>query len=99
VNDLVFKLRTKAQEEEGARVAAMWAPARVLLIHSRLMSDLRDWAPRSGVGFVDAIDALDARRDLMVNWVHLTAAANAIVARALAEEIRAELGGRAAPRS
>jgi GDSL-like Lipase/Acylhydrolase family len=94
VPELVFKLRTNAQEEEGARVAALFAPARVLLIHSRLMDDLRTWAAASNVGFVDMIHELDERRDLMVNWVHLTAEANAIVAKAFARTIRAELDER-----
>lgn len=93
VSGLVFKLRTKAQQEEGARVAAMWAPARVLLMHSRLMHDLRDWAARSNVPLVDVIHELDPRRDLMVNWVHLKAEANAIVANAFAEVIRSRLAG------
>lgn len=92
VSGLVFKLRTNAQQEEGARVAAMWAPARVLLMHSRLMEDLRGWAARNDIALVDVIHELDQRRDLMVNWVHLKAEANAIVARAFAQAIRVRLG-------
>ncbi len=33
----------------------------------------------------------DGDRDLMVSWVHLRGAANAIVARAFARELRARL--------
>jgi lysophospholipase L1-like esterase len=91
VPQLVFQLRTTASDEFGARAFAMFDPPRDLLIHARLMADLRVWASQSNVGFVDMIHELDARRDLMVNWVHLTAEANAIVAGAFAREIRREL--------
>jgi len=37
------------------------------------------------------IHELDGDRDLMVSWVHLRGAANAIVARAFASELRARL--------
>jgi hypothetical protein len=104
VPGLVFKLRTRAQQDEGARVAAMFTSARVLVIHSRLMRDLRDWAAASDVGFVDVIHELDERRDLMVNWVHLNGEANRIVARAFARAIRSDLektarAGRERPRA
>src|SRR5437764_520126 len=62
-------------------------PARVLLIHARMMQDLRAWAARSDVGFVDVIAALDHDRDLLVNWVHLRAEGNRKLAEALAPEV------------
>ena len=56
------------------------------------MADLRTWAAtHPDVGFVDMIHELDGDRDLMVSWVHLRGAANAIVARAFARELRAWL--------
>ena len=60
------------------------------------MADLRAWAAtHPDVGFVDMIHdmihELDGDRDLMVSWVHLRGAANAIVARAFARELRARL--------
>ena len=62
-------------------------PARVLLIHARMMSDLAAWAATSDVGFVDLIAALDHDRDLLVNWVHLKAEGNRKIAEALAPEV------------
>jgi len=57
-----------------------------------MSSDLRAWAAtQPDVGFVDTIHELDGDRDLMVSWVHLRGAANAIVARAFARELRAWL--------
>jgi hypothetical protein len=55
------------------------------------MDDLRAWASREQVPLVDVIRELDGNRDLMVNWVHLRGEANAIIARALAREIRTQL--------
>lgn len=65
-------------------------PARILLVHDRLMRDLRAWAPQRGVELVDVQAALDQRRDLILTWVHLAPEANRIVAAALAEAILAE---------
>lgn len=62
-------------------------PVRVLLIHARMMRDLRAWATRSDVGFVDIIAALDHDRDLLVNWVHVKAEGNHKIAEALAPEV------------
>src|SRR5437762_11475793 len=53
-----------------------------------MSSELRAWAAtQPDVGFVDTIHELDGDRDLMVSWVHLRGAANAIVARAFAREL------------
>ena len=90
----VFKLRTNAQQEDAARTFAMFEPARVMLVHARLMDDQRAWAARTGVRLVDVIHALDDRRDLLVNWVHLNAEANAIIAAAFASVIGADLAAR-----
>jgi lysophospholipase L1-like esterase len=62
-------------------------PTRVLLIHARMMQNLRAWAARSDVGFVDIIAALDHDRDLLVNWVHVKAEGNRKIAAALAPEV------------
>ena len=59
-----------------------------LLIHSELMGDLKTWAGQRGVHLVDLIGALDANRDELYTWVHLSPAGNMRVAAALAEEIR-----------
>ena len=55
------------------------------LVHDRLMRDLETWANEHDLPFVDFIDILDERRDLMVSWVHLGPEANEIMASTLAE--------------
>ncbi|MFM7144544.1 MAG: hypothetical protein ACKO2K_21785, partial [Alphaproteobacteria bacterium] len=89
VDDLVFKMKASGTDVESVRGFAGLQPPRAMLMHSRLMDDLRGWAaaPGSPVGFADVVHALDGRRDLMVNWVHLNGEANAIVARAFADAI------------
>jgi len=57
------------------------------LIHARLMRDLRTWADKYKLPFVDVIKLLDQERQHMVSWVHLDAYANHLVAGALADEI------------
>jgi hypothetical protein len=91
VPEIAFKSRVKGAGEEGLRMITGFYPPRTMLVHARLMDDLRAWAGRNDVGFVDVIAELDGNRDLMVNWVHLRGEANAIIARALAREILAEL--------
>lgn len=89
VGDLVFKMKATGSDVESVRNLAGLQPPRAMLVHARLMDDLRAWAaaPGSPVGFADVVHALDGRRDLMVNWVHLSGEANAIVARAFAAAI------------
>ncbi|HEY5998001.1 MAG TPA: SGNH/GDSL hydrolase family protein [bacterium] len=80
--------------EEADRLAARmaWGSAidyyeYALLLHRRLMDDLRGWARTRSVPFVDVIAALDHDRDQLVSWVHLTPAANRVVAGLFAEEL------------
>lgn len=91
VSATTFDLRLKADDEMAPRLVAMLYPPRVMLVHTRAMADLRDWASRENVPLADVIHALDGDRDLMVNWVHLTGQANVIVARELARVIREQL--------
>jgi lysophospholipase L1-like esterase len=91
VSRLAFGTRLHGDDALNIRTLAVGYPPRALLVHTRLMAALRAWVPGAGVGFVDVIHELDAHRDLIVNWVHLRGEANAIIARALAREIRAEL--------
>jgi len=58
-----------------------------LLVHRRLMQDLKQWASARNVPFVDVIDALDRDRHHLISWVHLHAEANRVVAARLAEPI------------
>jgi hypothetical protein len=57
------------------------------LIHARLMRDLRNWAEKNELPFVDIISLLDQERQHLVSWVHLDAYANVLVADALADQI------------
>src|SRR5262245_28656927 len=57
------------------------------LIHARLMRDLRNWAQKNKLPFVDIISLLDQERQHLVSWVHLDVYANRLVADALAYEI------------
>lgn len=66
-------------------------PARVLLVHARVMAALRRWATEAKVPLADVIAALDDRRDLLLSWVHLDARANRVVADTLADVIADEL--------
>lgn len=58
------------------------------LTHRILMRDLAAWTSANQVPFVDIIAALDARRDVLVSWVHLNAEGNRLIAKELAREIR-----------
>jgi hypothetical protein len=58
-----------------------------LLIHARLMRDLRNWAEKNKLPFVDIVSLLDQERQHLVSWVHLDVYANGLVADALADEI------------
>ncbi|MFM7735220.1 MAG: SGNH/GDSL hydrolase family protein [Alphaproteobacteria bacterium] len=99
VTDLVLDLRKAGQDPMAARHLAGFDPPRAMLVHARLMDDVRTWAgsPGSGVTLVDTIRALDPHRDWMVNWVHLDGRANAVIAEALADAIAPMLGLAAAP--
>ena len=57
------------------------------LTHAVLMRDLRQWADSGTIPLVDAINALDQRRDVLVSWVHLSGEGNRLIAEALAAEI------------
>lgn len=93
-SDLVFEVRAKGGEPGVVREFQAFEPPRAMLMHARLMADLRAWAPSAGsdVGFVDVVHELDGGRDHLVNWVHLDGQANAVIARALAREIAPRLG-------
>ncbi len=57
------------------------------LTHAELQRDLRAWAEREGVPFVDVIGALDGHRSELVTYVHLSPAGNRLIAGALAQAI------------
>ncbi len=97
VQSLLFddaERRGMTYAEEQERVRALFAeeggvrPIQLaFLTHADLMRDLERWVGESGVRYVDAIEALDARRDVLVSWVHLNAEGNALLAEALAGPI------------
>ena len=57
------------------------------LAHARLNDRLREWSRENDVTYVDTIAALDARRDVLMSWVHLNAEGNRMIADALVESI------------
>jgi lysophospholipase L1-like esterase len=61
------------------------------LTHAELMRALRDWAAQHEVELVDVVAALDERRDVLVNWVHLRPEGNRMVAETFAPIILAPL--------
>jgi len=67
------------------------------LAHARLNDRLRDWTLENDLTYVDTVAALDARRDVLMSWVHLNAEGNRLIANALVEPILASTcKGRAA---
>jgi len=58
-----------------------------LLIHQRLMKEMKTWAVKNNVPFVDVIGALDQDRHLLLSWVHLHPDANRVVAAKFSEPI------------
>jgi len=58
-----------------------------LLVHRRLMQDMKQWAERNAVPFVDIIGTLDQHRHYLLSWVHLHPEANRMVAAKLSEPI------------
>ncbi len=72
--------------EEGGTVPT---PALSFLAHAELMRAEREWAKAHDVPLADVVAALDARRDVLVSWVHLTPEGNALVAQAFAPVVAA----------
>ncbi|MBI5659091.1 MAG: SGNH/GDSL hydrolase family protein [Nitrosomonadales bacterium] len=58
-----------------------------LLVHQRLMKDMKQWAEKQNVPFVDVIGALDQDRHYLLSWVHLHPEANRVIAAKLSEPI------------
>jgi hypothetical protein len=63
------------------------ALGKYFLIHNSLMDAERQWAKTNGVPFADVIGAMDPNRQCLIDWMHLNAQGNQIVAAALAEKI------------
>ena len=59
------------------------------LTHGRLMAALKSWTEENRIPFVDVIGQLNPTRDVLVSWVHLNPAGNAMVAKALTKDILA----------
>jgi lysophospholipase L1-like esterase len=58
-----------------------------LLVHAGLMARLKTWISDKDIPFVDAIEALDQDRDVLVSRVHLSPAGNRMIAAAMADAI------------
>jgi hypothetical protein len=72
-------------------VQRLVAPA--VVTHAGVMDALRAWAAAHHRPLVEGIAAVDARRDLLVTWVHLAPLANKMLARAIAQEIVPQASG------
>jgi lysophospholipase L1-like esterase len=57
------------------------------LIHGDLMEGERQWVKANDVPFVDVIGAMDSNRQYLIDWMHLNAQGNRIVATALSDKI------------
>lgn len=57
------------------------------LVYAEVLPAQRAWARRNEVTLVDLHQALDARRDILVSWVHLSHEGNRMVAESLAAAI------------
>ena len=60
-----------------------------LLIHNDLMAAERLWAKSNDVPLVDVIEAMNANRQYLIDWMHLSAQGNLVVAATLSEKILA----------
>jgi lysophospholipase L1-like esterase len=58
-----------------------------LLKHALLMKELKSWALKENVPFVDIIKSLDQDRDTLLTSVHLNPRGNKIIAREFADKI------------
>ncbi len=65
----------------------VFALEKYFLIHNDLMAAERQWAAINRVPFVDVIGAMDPNRQHLIDWMHLNAQGNRIVANALSERI------------
>ena len=88
------EIRGVSYADEQARVRRKLAETDELtsfemyfLLHGELMDGVRALAEERQIPFVDAIQALDGRRDCLTTWVHLTPEANRLLAAAFAEVI------------
>ena len=87
-------LKTMTYQEEVEKIrhklvntGALVHPELAFLIHSDLMTEVENWAKVNKVHFVDIIKILNANRDVLVSWVHLSPEGNRMIADAFAEEI------------
>jgi hypothetical protein len=58
-----------------------------LVRHALLMKEIKDWALKENVAFVDIIKALDQDRDSLLSNVHLDPRGNKIIAQTFADKI------------
>lgn len=87
VRGISFDAEMELVKQKLAREGSLTIRERTFYAHGFLMGDLRAWASNNGVPLVDVIKALDAERDVVVNWVHLSRRGNQLIAAAFAQEI------------
>ena len=78
------RARVQRKLQEAGRLEP---PEAWFLAHAQLMERLPGWAAANEVPCVDGMAALDARRDVLLSWVHLTPEGNGLLADALAARL------------
>ncbi len=91
LSGLTYAEEVEVVREKLAELGLISSRERDLLTHNQLMNDLRVWARENSVPLVDVIAALDAERDVLLSWVHLSPRGNRLIAEAFAETLRREL--------
>jgi len=88
------EIRGVAYAEEAALLSnklatngGVFALEKYFLIHHELMSAEKHWAKTNGVAFVDVVGAMDRDRQCLIDWMHLNATGNQIVASAFCAAI------------
>ena len=84
VRGISFDAEMELVKQKLAQEGSLTIRERDFYAHGFLMGDLRAWASTNGVPLVDVIKALDAERDVVVNWVHLSRRGNQLIAEAFA---------------
>lgn len=84
---LSYEAEVDLVKQKLARDGSLTDRERSFYAHNLLMQDLRRWALANEVPLVDVIRILDAERDVLLNWVHLSRRGNQVIAASFAKEI------------
>lgn len=87
IQDVSYAQESALLREKLSTAGAVFALEKSFLIHSDLMNAERQWAEANSIPFVDVIGAMDLNRYCLIDWIHLNAQGNRIVASALSDKI------------